>query len=129
MKKKPAKTTVTIKKSADRPVTQKMLYGVRSELKHEITSTKLELKGDIKRLESKMESRFSQVEGRFGQMESRFGQMESRFDHMESKFEQVLSVLNHMRVDMEEQKRNNKMVLDGYVMLDQRLTRLEVKEV
>jgi septal ring factor EnvC (AmiA/AmiB activator) len=110
------KVKVKIKKSGDRPVTQKMLYGVRSELKHDITSVKLDLKGDIKR-----------VEGQIKGLEGEIKRVDSKVDKLDSKIEQVLSVLNHMRVDTEEQKRNNKLILDGYILLDERLTRVEAK--
>lgn len=113
----PKKSKSKIEKSDNRPVTQKMLYGVRTELKHDITSVKLELKSDIKR-----------VEGDIKRVEASVKLVDSKVDKLDSKLEQVLSVLNHVRVDMEEQKRNNKLVLDGYALLDQRLTRVEAKE-
>ena len=51
-------------KSSEVPVTQKMLYGVRDELKSDIASVHLEMKSGFKMVDArfhKMEARFDEV--------------------------------------------------------------------
>lgn len=82
-------------KSGDVLVTQKMLEETRSELKSDITSVKLEVRG----LRSDMDAKFATAQGQMdakfatmqGHMDSRFaemqGQMDSRFATMQSQMD------------------------------------------
>jgi hypothetical protein len=71
-------------KSGDVLVTQKMLEETRNELKSDITSVRLEVRG----LRSDMDAKFATMQG---QMDSRFaemqGQMDSRFSKMQSQMD------------------------------------------
>lgn len=71
-------------KSGDVLVTQKMLEETRNELKSDVTSVKLEVRG----LRSDMDAKFAMIQG---QMDSKFSTMESQMD---SKFATMQSQMD-----------------------------------
>lgn len=111
-------------KSEDMPVTQSVLNEFRQEIKHDMTSIKLEVKqveSHLKQVEShlkQVESQVKQVEHQVKQVESQVKQVESR---LESKIETVLSVVHRTHALIEEQNSRNRYVLDGYTSLNDRL--------
>lgn len=139
------------RKANDVPVTRKMLYIVRDELKADTRSLERKMDAQFKRVDSrfdkmesrfdKMESRFDKVESRFNEMESRFDEVESRFDEMNSKFNgidsrflQIEARLEKMSGDIhriallvEEQNAKNTFVLDGLTSLFHRQDRVEAR--
>ena len=88
------------KKSKDIPVTQEMLYEVRSELKSDITSVKLE----VQSVKSELKSDIQKVN---------------------SDIQKVLSAVHRVTALVEEQDNRNKFALDGYAVLSERQDRLE----
>jgi predicted nuclease with TOPRIM domain len=72
-------------RSADVPVTQKMLYLVREELK----SDSLSVRGDLKSLRQEMNARFDKVDARFKEVDSRFDKVDARFKEVDSRFDKM----------------------------------------
>jgi hypothetical protein len=113
-----------IKKSQQIAVNQAMLYGVRDELKHEVTSVLLETRSLNHRMDA-FESRMDSFEKRMDAFDSKLDALENRMD---AKFERVLSELQRLGVLIEEQNNRNRYVLDGYVLLNEKLDRQQ-KEI
>jgi hypothetical protein len=87
-------------RAADVPVTQRMLFAVRDELKADINSSKSEtnsVRSELKSLEAKVETRFYELS----------------------------SQIHQIKILTEEQNAKNNIVLDGLVNLFERQDRLE----
>lgn len=116
-------------KSPDVPVTEKMLGETRNELKHDLSSFRLEVRSQFKGVNARfkeVDARFNEVDARFNEVDARFDRMDERFDRLESKFDSVLSRVNRNQVLSEEQEARNKYVLDGYTSLYDRQERVEI---
>ncbi len=122
-------------KSSDIPVTQKMLYGVRDELKSDISSVRLEMKAEFKKVDARFDEvfgEFKRVDSRFCSMEGQFKSIDARLNSMDARFDEVLSEVkkqsaqtSRMLTLIEEQENRNKFVLDGYRSLNDRIEPLE----
>jgi len=84
-------------RAANVPVTQRMLYAVRDELKSDINGLRVELKSEMKSIEAKVETRFHELS----------------------------SQIHQIKILAEEQNAKNNIVLDGLVNLFERQDRLE----
>ncbi|MEQ1664384.1 MAG: hypothetical protein ABL927_03310 [Bdellovibrionales bacterium] len=136
--KKLAKKNYKPKKSDHVPVTRAMLFEVRDELKHELSSRFFKVDARFAEMESRfdkvdarfaeMESRFDKVDARFAEMESRFDKVDARFANLDSKLEKILSEVHRIGLLVEEQNARNKFVLDGYTSLSDRLEKIENKD-
>ncbi len=104
---KSPKATSYPERAKDVPVTQKMLYLVRDELK-----------SDVKSLEHKMNARFSS-------QDSKFNSIEARFESIEAKMEKISSDIHSIKILVEEQNAKNNIVLDGLTSLFYRQDRIE----
>jgi hypothetical protein len=91
-------------RAADVPVTQKMLYAVRDQLKADINSSRSEIKSEFKAVHSKIESLEAKVDARYHDLSSQ---------------------IHQMKILTEEQNAKNNIVLDGLVNLFERQDRLE----
>ncbi len=88
------------RKSADIPVTSKMLDEARFELKHEIQSFRHEVKGE-------------------------FRDVRSAISKVQADVEKVLAAVHRVGLLVEEQNARNKYVLDGYTSLSDRIDKVE----
>lgn len=120
MKKKVTKKTYP-ERAQDVPVTQKMLYLVRDELK-----------ADIKSLEHKINARFEgqnskfkSIDSRFESIDARFESIDARFESIDSKLEKLTAEFHSMKLLIEEQNAKNNIVLDGLTSLFHRQDRVE----
>lgn len=86
-------------RSGDVPVTQRMLYVVRDELK-----------SDIRQLDSKLSGRIDSLEGK-----------------VKALFHELMSQIHQMKILVEEQNARNIIVMDGLVNLFERQDRIEAK--
>ena len=102
-----------IKKSSELPATQKMLYGVRDELKSDISTLRNEMKAGFREIHAKFDSRFERLQ-------ASIDKQNAKLDRQDAKFHRMLTLY-------EEQEGRNKYVLDGYASIDDRLERLERK--
>lgn len=109
LQKKKSKKIKLIKpvRSGQVPATNKMLSEVRSELKADITSVKLEIRALSKK------------------MDARFAANDSRFASMDAKLEKVIAAIHRTNAIVEEQNARNKVVLDGYDQIYRRQAELE----
>jgi len=141
---KAAKKIKTIRipsaKSGDQPATRKMLGLVRDELKHDIRALDQKMEAGFAKIESRFESidsRFASIDSRFASIDSQFVSIDSRFDSMESNLEslefklgsqisEVHALLTRMSMMMEEQKANNRIVLEGHQLLWEKYQNHEV---
>jgi hypothetical protein len=108
-------------KSGDVLVTKKMLAETRAELKSDITSVKLEVRGLRSDMDSKFISMQGQMDARFISMESK---MDSKFAHVDSQFDQLRALMetnlaktHNFQALMEEQNARNVAVLEAYDQL------------
>lgn len=111
-------------KHRDMPATVGLVYEVRDELK-----------ADIRALDAKMESRFAQVDSRFAQIDSRFDQIDSRFSKqdarmssMDEKIEKILASVHRTQAIVEEQRSENKVMLEALHGFVQRMDRMEKRQ-
>lgn len=106
-------------------VTQKMLYGVRDELKSDINAMQSRFDGIDSKFES-MESRFDGIDSRFVSMESRIdGKIQTTFHQLTEQIHQLHSQVHRIGILVEEQNAKNNIVLDGLTSLFERQERLE----
>ena len=128
------KKSISPKKSGDIYISKNQLDAVEASLTKQITSLRLDTKAGFAKMDARfadMESRFSSVDARFADMESRFSsidarfssieakfsKIDARFDSLESKFASMDSKLSQMLALMEDQRSQNRFVLDGYTSL------------
>ncbi len=97
-----------------------MLDETREELKHEITSVKLEVKSVNSGLTAKIESVNSKLT-------AKIGHVEAKVEQLDAKVESVLAAVHRVGLLVEEQNARNKFVLDGYTSLNDRLEKVERK--
>ena len=117
-------------KSADIPVTMRLLDLVKQELKSDIETSRLENRAEFK----KIDARFQSAEARFDGTDARFQSIDARFESMDAKLQSMDTKLIKMLVLLEEQNARNKVVLDGYTHIydrqhlsEERIVRLEKK--
>lgn len=104
--------TLRPRKAQDVPVTQRMLYEVRSELSVRINSVNSELKGEMTSLRNELR----------GEMTSLRNELK---DEMTSLSNKVVGEIHSLALLVEEQNARNKFVLDGYASLHDRQAHLE----
>ena len=91
-------------RAADVPVTQKMLYGIRDELREEIKASSESLKSDLQRLK---------------------GELKSDLHDLKSDMHEVKANTHRFMILMEEQNARNIIVMDGLTSLFARQDRIE----
>ena len=108
-------------KSGDQPATRKMLYLVRDELKSQIQS-----------LDSKIDARFKEqdakffgIDARFSSIDARFSSMDAGFANIDAKIEGLTAVVHRSVLLAEEQRADNRIVLEGFQFLMQRMKAVE----
>ena len=89
------------------PVTRKMLYLVRDELKYDSGS-----------LEKKMDAGFKEVD-------ARFKEIDARFDRVDSELASIRSEVTRIAILVEDQNAKNNIVLEGLSSLFHRQDRVE----
>lgn len=126
-KKTASKTAVDSKlsrKRADQPATQGMLEAVRQELKHEMRSGFAEMNAKF----AQVDSRFAQIDSRFAEIDSKIAGLDSKYHTLDSKLEKVLTSVSQMQIMFEEQRRENRAMLEGYGLLGQRIDKVEDRQ-
>jgi hypothetical protein len=102
-------------RSKDVPATLGMLHIVRDELR-----------SDIRSLEHKMDSRFQKVEGKLAELKTEVkGQLTSEISGLKSAMEKMSSSMHQMQLLVEEQRAENRIVMDGLTNLFSRQERIE----
>ncbi len=109
--KKALSATTYPRRAADAFVNQKMLYGVRDELKAHVDSKIYGLRAEFIEFRSDIESRLEKID--------------AKFEVVNSKLEDLTSAVHRMGLLAEEQNNRNKIVLDGLSHLFGRQDRLE----
>ena len=94
-------------KAADLPATRGMLKGVRDEFLAKMSQ-----------LEKTMCGNFKEVDGKFKKVDARFDKIDARFDGLEA-------MVARMGVLAEEQRADNRIVLEGLQVLWERQDRLD----
>jgi predicted nuclease with TOPRIM domain len=69
---------------------------LRSDVKHDMTELKTELKGDIHALRNE----FSGLEGKFGTLQGQFGQLEGQFGELRGEFGELRGEMGNLRADV-----------------------------
>ncbi len=105
----------------DLPATVGIVKEVRAELISEIRSVHHELDGKIMQLDGKI----TQLDGKITQLDGRMTQLDGKFLTQEGKIEKVLSVVHRTQTLMEEQRSENRIVLDGLKSVIERQDRAE----
>jgi chromosome segregation ATPase len=121
---KKSKKSTAPKKSGQIPATQKMLDLAKRELKSQMTSIQLEMRGQFKGVDGRFKSleahfndvdaRFNKVDARFKDVDARFDKVDARFDSMDAKIETLIAAVHKSNANVEEQNARNLYVLDGY---------------
>jgi chromosome segregation ATPase len=108
-------------KERDLPATRGMLDDVRHELKADIRSLENKMEARF----SDMDARFSTIDARFSTIDARFSTVDSRLSRMESKIDSIESTVARMSVLYEEQRSDNRIVLDAIKGLAERQDRVD----
>jgi peptidoglycan hydrolase CwlO-like protein len=136
------KNSKDIARSKDIPATLGMLHHVRDDLKASILSLEHKMNSKFKSVDAQfkdVDARFDRVDARFNQVDARFNEVDARFDRMDAKLEKMdskidamSSKIHQMHLLAEEQRGENRIVLDGLIVwiakneqLDERVTGLE----
>lgn len=112
----------------DVPASVRLVKEVRNELLFETRSIRKEIGAAEKRLESKIwsvESKISSVDAKVSALASKICSVESKICSVESKVDSISSTVHGMRVLMEEQRSENRIVLDGIAAVIVRQDRAE----
>lgn len=112
----------------DVPASVGLVKEVRNELLFETRSIRKEIGAAEKRLESKIwsvESKISSVDAKVSALASKICSVESKICSVESKVDSISSTVHGMRVLMEEQRSENRIVLDGIAAVIVRQDRAE----
>ena len=88
--------------------------------------------GLVKMVREELCARFDKVDARFVGVDARFASMDARFDGMDAKFtgmfNEVLVSVHRTQVLMEEQRSENRIVLDGIKNVLERMDRVEEEQ-
>lgn len=76
---------------------------------------------------SKIDARFNQMDAKFNQMDARFSQMDARFSQMDAKFDLMMAEIHRIGISVDEQNHRNKIVLDGYELLYNKINKFEAE--
>ena len=76
---------------------------------------------------SEMDARFSKIDAKFNQMDARFSQMDARFSQMDAKFDLMMAEIHRIGISVDEQNHRNKIVLDGYELLYNKINKFEAE--
>ncbi|MBI1861681.1 MAG: hypothetical protein HYR96_12260 [Deltaproteobacteria bacterium] len=103
------------------PATVGLVKRVRSELKSEIRALGHRIDSKL----SLIDSRFSATDSKLSTMDSKFSAIDSRFSSIDAKLETIMTMHHRTLVLMEEQRNENRIVLDGLNNLTERSDRME----
>jgi chromosome segregation ATPase len=119
----------------DMPATVGLVNEVRSEVIAEIRSVHHQLDGKISHLDGKisqldgkishLDGKISQLDGKISHLDGKIYHLDGRVSQVEGKVEQVLAVVHRTQALMEEQRGENKIVLDGLKSVMERQDRAE----
>lgn len=121
-----------IERSDDLPVTQRMLYLVRDDVKSQMMAMEARANGKfgaVERLRVQFEDHCVQVDGRFTRgedritgledrvsgLEHRMSRLEDRMTKLENRLGGVESKLHQLHLLLEEQNNRSKYVMDGLI--------------
>mgnify|MGYP003394285061 CR=1 FL=1 len=110
------------------PASVGLVKEVRDELRAEIRAAEHRMNSKFLGLSSQFKGVTSDVKGlesKFVGLESRFDGLESRFEKMESKMDGVIATSHRTQVLMEEQRGENRIVLDALKTMIDRQDRVE----
>lgn len=122
-KKTASKLLRSPKRDAELFVTKRLLDLTKSELNSNIASLRMEMKAGF----SKMDARFTEVDSEFAAIRSELSEVKSTLASLDAKFDKMLVIV-------EEQNVRNKVVLDSYGLVydklnnhDERLKKVETQ--
>lgn len=104
-------------KRDDQLVTRKFVRLVWDELKYDIRTQGL-----------KFESRFKSIDARFNEVDARFDKVDAQFAELKSEMQAMRSENSRMLALFEEQAHSNRIVLEGYQMLWEKMDRIEASK-
>ena len=117
--KKTARRKTNIKRLShgDVPASVRLVKEVRDELRSEIQSVKHELKGEIQHLRGELK----------GEIQHLRGELKGEIHEVKSDLQKVLVAVHGTQVLVEEQRSENRIVLDGIKMVMERQDRVEAE--
>lgn len=119
------RVVVRSSKSDDLPASRSMLKLVRNELKSDIKAVDRKVDALDAKVDA-MDARFKAIDARFDAMDAKFDALETKFDTRFNHFsDRIDSRLSRMELLIEEQRSDNRIVLEAIVGMNQRLTRVE----
>lgn len=123
------KSVKSPKKDSELPVTKRFLDLRIQEVKGDITSLSLETTAGF----TKMDTRFKEQDAKFEMLDSKITKLVARFQEQDAKFETLDTKMTKMLVLLEDQNDRNRVVLDSYTTVYEKLietnTRLDKIEV
>ena len=115
-------------KAADLPATRGMLKGVRDEFLAKMSQLEKTMCGNFKEVDGKfkkVDGKFKKVDARFDKVDARFDKVDARFDKIDARFDGLEAMVARMGVLAEEQRADNRIVLEGLQVLWERQDRLD----
>ena len=128
-------------RAADVPVTQRMLYLVRDEMKADVRGLRSEMNGKFVEVESKFEQRFTKIDVqlapinkrfdrfdvRFDQADKKFAEIDARFDRVDKKFAEIDARFDQMDKKFAQIDERFDRIDARFVQIDARLDRIEAR--
>lgn len=122
-------------KTKDLPVTHEMLFAVRDELKELIKVESKKNDARFKDIDAKfdhidarfdnIDAKFKNVDAKFKSIDAQFKNIDARFDRVDSNIAEIKSMFHQSMLRFEEQRSENKVVLEALQGLAHRQNRLE----
>lgn len=135
-KKRPSPIRVPSARSEDQPATRKMLALVRDELSQrmdagftavrgEMAGMKAELRGEMAEMKAELRSEMAEIRADVGHVKTDLSTVAFEVSKLSSTVSSMGSTLSRMHLLLEEQRADNRLVLEGLQGLSQRVYRLE----
>lgn len=117
------------------PATVGLVLEVREELRADLRGLEARMDSRFAALEAKMDSRFSGIDGRFAEIDGRFAEIDVRFSEIDARFsaqgskiEQILAAVHRTQAIVEEQRSENRVMLEALNGFVQRMDHLEKRQ-
>lgn len=118
-------------KNRNMPATVGLVLEVRDELKADVRALEAKMDSRFLALDSRfanIDSRFSSIDARFANIDARFAAQDSKFAAMDAKIEQILVSVHRTQAIVEEQRSENRVMLEALNGFVKRMDRIEQRQ-
>ncbi len=128
--KKGKKVTELIKRSRheDLPASVGLVKLVRSELRHDLKAMEKRIDSKLHKIDEKfhkIDEKFHKMDERMSGLDSRMSGLDGRMDSLEAKMEENIASTHRIEAIVEEQRSENRIVLDGIKAMIEKQERVD----